>query len=239
MATRADDDDNNDTYAMMLANILEICKDGCRKDKIMQKTRLSHDQLRRIMAEMIDRELLHYIEASSRYVTTDKGYIFLNRRHLENTFHDDRKMDDTYSKTKEELSSIASKQNIIHRKIQLWTNRYQNEFAIRLTGDSTVSIDDDDDDSNTFLASTNTKEDYITVVAETDYFEDLKHGWEYTLSHLIEQYKANNKTQEVNITSNNDKPFSIRLIPYIKCGYCKSEFVSEKEKKEHELEWHV
>jgi hypothetical protein len=37
MATTADDDDNNYTYAMMLANILEICKDGCRKDKIMQK----------------------------------------------------------------------------------------------------------------------------------------------------------------------------------------------------------
>ena len=34
--------------------------------------------------------------------------------------------------------------------------------------------------------------------------------------------KANNKSQEeegIN-TSNNDKAFSIRLIPYIKCEYC-------------------
>jgi hypothetical protein len=29
----------------------------------------------------------------------------------------------------------------------------------------------------------------VAVVAETDYFEDLKHGWEYALSRLVEQYK--------------------------------------------------
>lgn len=256
MSTTVDDD--NDVYAMILANILEICKDGCTKDKIIQETQLSHDQIRRIMAEMVDRELLHYIEASSGYITTDKGYIFLNRRQQVKTLQNNRKLgddDNNNIKTKEELlNSIASKQNIIHRKIQLWTNKYQNEFAIRVTGDSAVSIHDDDS-RNTFLASTNPKEDYITVVAETDYFQDLKHGWEYTLSHLIEQYKheihsaslrtahrneANNKSQEEGInSSNNDKAFSIRLIPYIKCGYCNSEFVSEKEKKEHELEWHV
>jgi predicted transcriptional regulator len=258
MATTADDD--NDIYAMILANILEICKHGCTKDNVIQETQLSHDQLRRIMAEMVDRELLHYIEASSGYITTDKGYIFLNRRQQVNTLQNNRKLGDDDNnnnniKTKEELlNSIASKQNIIHRKIQLWTNKYQNEFAIRVTGDSAVSIHDDDS-SNTFLTSTNPKVDYITVVAETDYFQDLEHGWEYTLSHLIEKYKheirsaslrtahrnkANNKSQEEGInSSNNDKAFSIKLIPYIKCGYCNSEFVSEKEKKEHELEWHV
>jgi hypothetical protein len=100
----------------------------------MEQTHLSHDQLRRIMAEIVDRELLHYIEASSVYITTDKGYIFLNRRQLQNTFHNNFKIIDNKIKTKEELNSIASKQNIIHRKLQLWTNRYQNEFAIRLTG---------------------------------------------------------------------------------------------------------
>jgi hypothetical protein len=168
-------------------------------------------------------------------------------------------VNDNKIKTKEELSnSIASKENIIHRKIQLWTNRYQNEFAIRLTGDSAISISgDDNDSSNIFLAATNPKEEYITVVAETDYFEDLKHGWEYTLNHLVEQYKqeirtkslqrntstarnkANNKNQEEGNNTNNDKAISIRLIPYVKCRYCNSEFITEKEKKEHELEWHV
>ena len=87
--------------------------------------------------------------------------------------------------------SIASNQNITHRKIQLWTNKHQNEFAIRLTTDSETlaTSDDNDDDRNVFLAATDANEDYIRVVAETDYFEPLKHGWEYTLRTLIEQYK--------------------------------------------------
>ena len=87
--------------------------------------------------------------------------------------------------------SIVSNQNITHRKIQLWTNRHQNEFAIRLTTDSETlaTSEDNDDDRNIFLASTDANEHYIRVVAETDYFEPLKHGWEYTLRTLIEQYK--------------------------------------------------
>jgi predicted transcriptional regulator len=257
------DDYDNDGYTMIVANILEVCRNGCTKDRIIQETHLSHDQLRRITAEIVDRELLHYIEARSVYITTDKGYIFLDNRRQQqqsNTLQTNSKIvNDNKIKTKEELSnSIASKENIIHRKIQLWTNRYQNEFAIRLTWDSAISISgDDNDSSNIFLAATNPKEEYITVVAETDYFEDLKHGWEYTLNHLVEQYKqeirtkslqrntstarnkANNKNQEEGNNTNNDKAISIRLIPYVKCRYCNSEFITEKEKKEHELEWHV
>jgi hypothetical protein len=34
-----------------------------------------------------------------------------------------------------------------------------------------------------------------------------------------------------NFLSNNDKTFSIKLIPYIKCGYCNSEFITEQEKR--------
>jgi predicted transcriptional regulator len=247
---------DNDTYATMLSTILKVCQNGCTKDKIIQETQLSHAQLRRIMAEMIDTELLHYIEASRVYITTDKGYIFLNRRQRQNNFHNNFEIIDNKIETKEELNSIASKQNIVHRKLQLWTNRYQNEFATRLTGDLPISISGNDNErSNIFLASTNPKEDYITVVAETDYLEDLKHGWEYTLSHLLEQYKhkvrtvslrtvhtdkANNKSQEEGINpSNNDTAFSIRLIPYIKCEYCNLEFTTEKEKMEHDLEWHI
>jgi hypothetical protein len=45
----------------------------------MEQTRLSHDQLRRIMAEIVDKDLLHYIEASGIYITTDQGYIFLRK----------------------------------------------------------------------------------------------------------------------------------------------------------------
>ncbi len=155
--------------------------------------------------------------------------------------------------------SIASNQNITHRKIQLWTNKHQNEFAIRLTTDSETlaTSEDNDDDRNIFLASTDANEHYIRVVAETDYFEPLKHGWEYTLRTLTEQYKheisimslgniapTNNKkvdkihSQEQENNNNNDT-IPIRLIAYIKCRYCDSEFNTEEEKNEHELEQHM
>ena len=146
--------------------------------------------------------------------------------------------------------SVASKQNITHRKIQLWTNRHQNEFAIRLTTDSeTLATSDDNDDRNIFLASTDANEDYIRVVAETDYFEPLKHGWEYTLRHLIEQYKHEISLMSLgNVASTNNKKIDkihshitipIRLIAYIKCRYCDLEFNTEEEKNEHELEQHM
>jgi hypothetical protein len=157
--------------------------------------------------------------------------------------------------------SVASNQNITHRKIQLWTNKHQNEFAIRLTTDSemlaTSEDNDDDDDRNIFLTSTDANEDYIRVVAETDYFEPLKHGWEYTLRILIEQYKheisimslrdvasTNNKKIEKTHSqgqenNNNNNTIPIRLIAYIKCRYCDLEFNTEEEKNEHELEQHM
>jgi predicted transcriptional regulator len=238
---------NDDASAMIMADILEICKNGCKKDKIIEETHLSHDRLRRITAEMVDKDFLHYIENQAVYITTDKGYIFLARRQRSNTLQTNSKVVDKKIKTKEGLNSIASKQNIIHRKIQLWTNRHQNEFAIRVTADSVILRSDD---SKIFLASTNPKEDYITVVAETDYFKDVKHGWQYTLSNLIKQYKqeihttslrkntSTNKANDIN-EENNNNTISIRLIPYIKCQYCNSEFNNEKEKKEHELEWHI
>ena len=240
---------NDDHYVSgtTMMGILEVCKNGCTEQEIIETTHLSHDQLRRITAEMVDKEFLHYIEHRLVYITTDKGYIFVDRRQKQTVSAADKKI-----RTKEEsLNSIASKQNIIHRKIQLWTNRYQNEFAIRLTADSAISTSED---SKMFLAATNPKEDYITVIAETDYFEDLKHGWEYTLARLIEQYnqeihtrsllkeslnnKANN-TNNINQEENNNQTISIRLIPYIKCQYCNSEFNTDKERKEHELEWHI
>jgi hypothetical protein len=45
----------------------------------MEQTHLSHDQLRRIMAEIVDKELLHYIEARRIYIRTNQGYIFLKK----------------------------------------------------------------------------------------------------------------------------------------------------------------
>jgi predicted transcriptional regulator len=244
----------DDSPIEIMANILDRCKNGCTKDKIMQETRLSHDQLRRITIEMVDRELLYYIEARDIYITTDNGYILLNRRQQPNTLQNNSKVFDKKSEKKAEgllLNSIASKRNITHRKIQLWTNKHQNEFAIKLTPDSDL-LTTFNDDSNIFLAATNPNEDYVRVVAETDYFEPLKHGWEYTLRHLIEQYKqeirtislrkiapTNKKVNNKLGKENNNKTISIRLIPYNKCRYCDSEFNTEEQKNEHELERHI
>jgi len=249
MATTGDVDDAYDT---IMANILELCKNGSTKDKIIDQTNLSHEQLRRITAQMLDRELLHYIEARTVYITADKGYIFLDKRQQTNTILTNSKLSDRKNKTEQRLlNSITSEQNIIHSKLQLWTNKYQNEFAIRLTPNPNTITSEN---NNVLLAATNTKEDYITVVAETDYFEDLKHGWEYTLNHLVEQYKydIHSKSSQDNISTENKSNYKngnrnngdnntipIRLIPYIKCQYCNLEFSSEREKKEHELEWHV
>jgi hypothetical protein len=148
----------------------------------------------------------------------------------------------TDKKIKKGLSSIPSSQNIIHKKIQLWTNKYQSEFAIRLVDDATAT-----DQSQNFLAFTDPKADYIIVVAEIDYFDDLEHGWDYTLRHLLEQYKEElhasslGKMSLNNNNNNNGKPkkIIIKLIPYIKCHYCDLEFNNEDEAKEHELGYHI
>jgi predicted transcriptional regulator len=71
------EDDGDDVHNKIIGEILKICTDGCTEQRIIEQTHLSHDQLRRIMAEIVDRELLHYIEARRIYITTDQGYIFL------------------------------------------------------------------------------------------------------------------------------------------------------------------
>ena len=139
------------------------------------------------------------------------------------------------------LSSVVSSQNTIHKKIQLWTNKYQSEFALRLVDDVTAT-----DQSQNFLAFTDPKADYITVVAEIDQFGDLTHGWDYTLRRLLEHYKeelhapSSGKMSHKN-NNNNNKPnkITIKLIPYIKCHYCDLEFNNEEEAKEHELGYHI
>ena len=65
-----------DIHNKIIAEILKTCTDGCTEQNIIEQTHLSHDQLRRIMAEMVDRELLHFIEARCIYITTDQGIHF-------------------------------------------------------------------------------------------------------------------------------------------------------------------
>jgi hypothetical protein len=49
--------------------------------------------------------------------------------------------------------------------------------------------------------------------------------------------KIHSQDQQNNNNNNNTIP--IRLIAYIKCRYCDSEFNTEEEKNEHELEQHI
>jgi predicted transcriptional regulator len=74
--------DDDDVHHKIITEILKLCTDGCTEQKIMEKTHLSHDLLRRIMAEMVDRQLLRYIEVRRIYITTDQGYIFLKKTHV-------------------------------------------------------------------------------------------------------------------------------------------------------------
>ena len=127
------------------------------------------------------------------------------------------------------VNKISNKKNIIHKKIQLWTNDKGNEYAICLLFDSDVKID-----NAQFIASTNPNEKYIHPIAETDNINDLQHGWDYTLREVIENYKKNyyRKISGEDIQS-------IKLIPFYKCKYCNKELSSEDEKKDHEFLWHI
>ena len=53
----------------------------------------------------------------------------------------------------DEVNKIANKKNIIHKKIQLWTNDKANEYAICLLFDSDLKKD-----NSQFIASTNHNE---------------------------------------------------------------------------------
>ena len=129
----------------------------------------------------------------------------------------------------DQVNKISNKKNIIHKKIQLWTNDKGNEYAICLLFDSDVKID-----NAQFIASTNPNEKYIHPIAETDNIKDLQHGWDYTLREVIENYKKNyyRKISGEDIQS-------IKLIPFYKCTYCNKELSSEDEKKDHEFLWHI
>ena len=130
----------------------------------------------------------------------------------------------------DEINKIVNKKNIIHKKIQLWTNDKCNEYAICLLFDSGPKIDN----MSPFIASTNPNEKYTHPIAETDNIQNLQHGWNYALRELIGSYKEN-RYQKVS----GEGLQSIKLIPFYKCTYCDKEFSTEEEQKRHELAWHI
>jgi hypothetical protein len=182
----------------------------------------------------------------------------------------DQENNDKKDKNRKPIDNIVHKREKMYQKIQLWSNPYENEYALRLT-----KVADDDEDhhhhdklEDSFLVRTDRNARYTHIVAESDYLEDFKDGWEYTLRHLVERYKEalqqepkeeylnKNKplTSTIYPSSSNEKiaqekeqaksiqrrkDYPIRLISYLKCHYCNLDFHNVKERKEHELEWHV
>ncbi|HEY7571164.1 MAG TPA: winged helix-turn-helix domain-containing protein [Nitrososphaeraceae archaeon] len=74
-----------DCSTTIVLEILEASKNGITKKEIMNKSStLSHAQLRRCLAELIDRRLLHYDEIQRIYNTTDRGLILIENIQSQN-----------------------------------------------------------------------------------------------------------------------------------------------------------
>jgi len=62
----------------MIVKILELSKHGATMTKLTRDLSMTHRQLRRIMAELVDRGLLRFTFTNQGYITTHKEYIFLD-----------------------------------------------------------------------------------------------------------------------------------------------------------------
>jgi hypothetical protein len=163
------------------------------------------------------------------------------------------------SKRRRGIFKLVSTREVRHQKIQLWSNVYESEYALRLA----IAAGRDNSEES-FLAKTDPRARYTHIVAESDYLEDLREGWEYALRRFIEQYKKaiqqhpkeeylrKNKPTPSNVypssskgrfevVTNTDqrKHYRIKLISYLKCHYCNLDFHDVNRRREHELEWHV
>ena len=154
----------------------------------------------------------------------------------------------------DEAKRLASDKDLIHRKIQLWANNEENEYAIRLllNGDPQYEMGEKVG-KREFVASTNPKERYTHPIAESDKLDLLQNGWDYTLKDLVENYKkerikmvgfsasTSSKGDDLSHQDFDDKDndYPIKFIPPHKCRYCLAGFKNEEEKKIHELKWHI
>jgi predicted transcriptional regulator len=67
------------TQDPLIVQILELCKNGATKTKIVNDLAISHVQLRKALAELVDKRFLQYIEPEEKYFTTHRGMLFLKR----------------------------------------------------------------------------------------------------------------------------------------------------------------
>ncbi|MGH9982876.1 MAG: winged helix-turn-helix domain-containing protein [Nitrososphaeraceae archaeon] len=67
------------TREYVIAKILALSKHGATMTKLTHDLSMTYRQLRRTMAELVDRGLLRFTFTNQGYITTHKGYIFLDR----------------------------------------------------------------------------------------------------------------------------------------------------------------
>lgn len=107
-------DSNNITTIMgaqtresMIAKILESSKHGATMTKLEHDLSMTRRQLRRTMAELVDREFLRSTFTNQGYITTHKGYIFLEGSKIKTRYsQSNRKIDTTREAREEAKESI-------------------------------------------------------------------------------------------------------------------------------------
>jgi predicted transcriptional regulator len=67
------------TKEYIMAKILEASKHGATKTQLTHVISISYRRLRRIMAELVDRRFLRFLGSQEIYITTHRGYIFLDK----------------------------------------------------------------------------------------------------------------------------------------------------------------
>ena len=73
-------DSERDIRTSLFVEILNLCvNDATKRQMLNEKDPLTHEQLRRITAELVDKELIRYVGVKRLYITTDKGHQFLNQ----------------------------------------------------------------------------------------------------------------------------------------------------------------
>ena len=164
-----------------------------------------------------------------------------------------------------DIRNLASDKQVIHQKMQLWTNKEENEYAIRLiltNNDSRFASVREKRGGDEFIASTDPNAEYTHPIAETDHFGDLQHGWDYALRKFINNYKEE-RLESVKISTptfttkssslspspsnitigdlvaDDKNEYPIKSISSHKCTYCAIIFNNEEERKKHELALHI
>jgi predicted transcriptional regulator len=77
------------TKEYVMVKILEVCKHGAIKTQLTHIVSISYRRLRRIMAELVDRRFLRFLASQEVYITTHRGYLFLDKLKKENMYSQD------------------------------------------------------------------------------------------------------------------------------------------------------